>query len=80
MKPERENASNTEFLAIDLKYFDLGGWDALNGSDKFIFLGSSFVAGFNSRTYLVTAGHIIDGKPLDSLRIFHSKTSKPLLG
>jgi hypothetical protein len=27
---------------------------------------------------LVTAGHIIDGKPLDSLRIFHSKTGKPL--
>jgi hypothetical protein len=50
----------------------------LHPSDKFDFLGSSFVAGLNCRTYLITAGHIIDGKPLDSLRIFHPKTGKPL--
>jgi hypothetical protein len=47
-------------------------------TDKFNFLGSSFIAAFNGRTYLVTAGHVINGRPLGALRVFHPATHLPL--
>jgi hypothetical protein len=46
--------------------------------EAYRFLGSSFVVEFRQQVYLVTAGHIIEERPIDSLVVVDSITKRHL--